>query len=351
MLYLTTGANGSCKTLLTLPLVRDLQVKEGRPVCTNGRFELLRDDFGWKVIDAQKWQDEPDGTIFLFDECHNDFPVRGKGDVPGYVAALAEHRRRGFDFFLITQHPMNIDAFVRRLIGTPGWHRHLKRSPVGDLVSVVTWSAVNTQCEKAGSGSSGEVKMVPMPKEVYSWYRSASLHTAKPRIPKAVYVLGGAVVLVPALVWLAWSKLAAWGERAQARTSVTAAGPAGAASSARVAGGRPVVRTVRDWVAEHRARVEGLAYTAPRYDAITAPVRAPVIVGCWSQGGDGWCISQQGTRLDVPAQVRDAFIQRGHFLDFDPGPGVGESGARESGSPAPSLRLPGEPKRGPQSGA
>lgn len=124
MLYLSSGANGAGKTLFTLKDVRDLQVKTGRPVAHNGRFELVA-EFGWKQIDAKEWQQEPDGTIFLFDECHNDFPVRGTGSaVPDYVKMLAEHRRRGFDFFLITQHPMNVDAFVRRLIGPPGWHRH-----------------------------------------------------------------------------------------------------------------------------------------------------------------------------------------------------------------------------------
>lgn len=357
MLYLTTGANGACKTLLTLPLVRELQLKENRPVCTNGRFELLREDFGWKVIDAKNWQDEPDGTIFLFDECHNDFPVRnGKADVPGYVSGLAEHRRRGFDFFLITQHPMNIDAFVRRLIGTPGWHRHLKRASMGDLVSVLTWSAVNPQCEKAGSGESGEVKMVPMPKEVYSWYRSASLHTAKPRVPKAVYVLAASVVLVPVLAWLAWSSLMSWGKRGQAAAGSPAAAGARAPGAAGTSGGavRASVRTARDWVAEHRPRIEGLAYTAPRYDSITVPSRAPVIVGCWSQGEHGWCISQQGTRLDVPRQVRESFIVHGQFLDFEPGPAPGEGTAANAGpagrgfSPAPSI---GQPVRGPQSGA
>ena len=39
MLYLITGANGAGKTLNTLKWVRERSVKEGRPVCHNGRFE------------------------------------------------------------------------------------------------------------------------------------------------------------------------------------------------------------------------------------------------------------------------------------------------------------------------
>lgn len=127
MLYLITGANGAGKTLNTLKWVRERSVKEGRPVCHNGRFEPVEGGEleSWKKIDAKDWQAQPDGTIFLIDECHNDFPLRPPSSTPPeHVRMLAEHRRRGFDFYLVTQHPQNIDAFVRRLIGSPGWHRH-----------------------------------------------------------------------------------------------------------------------------------------------------------------------------------------------------------------------------------
>lgn len=189
MLYLITGANGAGKTLNTLKWIRDRAVKEGRPVCHNGRFEVVEGSelSNWRQIDIKDWQAEPDGTIFLVDECHNDFPLRPpSSQPPEYVRMLAEHRRRGFDFYLVTQHPQNIDAFVRRLIGSPGWHRHLKRAFGGDLVSVCEWPAVNPNCEKDGSGKTGTVTMQPFPKEVYGWYRSASLHTGKRKIPRMV---------------------------------------------------------------------------------------------------------------------------------------------------------------------
>lgn len=357
MLYLVTGGNGACKTLLALRWVRDLQLETGRPVYFHGfkaKQPLL--DFGWIERDPREWESFPDGSIVLWDEAHNFLPVRSRGEPPQYVRMLAEHRARGFDFFVLDQHPMNIDAFVRRLVAVPGWHRHLKRSPTGNLVSVLTFASVNPQCEKMGSGDDGEVKMVAMPKEVYDWYDSAFIHTGKPRMPKAVYVLAAAVVLVPLLGWVAWSSLMSWGKRGQAAAGSPAAAGARAPGAAGTSGGaaRAPVRTARDWVAEHRPRIEGLAYTAPRYDSITVPSRAPVIVGCWSQGEHGWCISQQGTRLDVPRQVRESFIVHGQFLDFEPGPAPGEGTAANAGpagrgfSPGPSI---GQPVRGPQSGA
>lgn len=40
MLYLTTGANGTGKTLFTLKEVREKQLAENRPVYHNGRFTM-----------------------------------------------------------------------------------------------------------------------------------------------------------------------------------------------------------------------------------------------------------------------------------------------------------------------
>ena len=90
MLYLTTGGMGAGKTLLTLLWVRTLQLATGRPVCIHlwtdpadqqvkPRITLKAEGlkFGWKAIEFEKWQDEPDGTIFIIDECHEVMPTRG----------------------------------------------------------------------------------------------------------------------------------------------------------------------------------------------------------------------------------------------------------------------------------
>ncbi|MFZ3127190.1 MAG: zonular occludens toxin domain-containing protein, partial [Rhodoferax sp.] len=194
MLYLRTGANGSCKTLFTLQDVRNLQLETKRPVCVNGRFKIKPEklqEFGWRVIEFKDWQDQPDGTIFLIDECHNDLPLRANSaPVPEPVRMLAEHRARGFDFYLLTQHPMNIDAFVRKLIGAPGWHQHLKRRfGASNKTTVLQWQAVRSDCEKDGSGKSAQVTVRTQPREVYDWYESAELHTGKVQIPRQVYML------------------------------------------------------------------------------------------------------------------------------------------------------------------
>lgn len=320
MLHLTTGANGAGKTLNTLRWVRDLQLKENRPVCHNGRFEPVPGGelASWKKIDFKDWQAEPDGTIFLIDECHNDLPIRpASAAVPDPIKMLAEHRRRGMDFFLITQHPQNIDSFVRRLIGSPGWHRHLKRTFGADMVSVLEWPAVNPQCEKNGSGSTGTVTTKLFPKEVYGWYNSASLHTGKKKIPKSVWILGTCIVVIPTLFYFGFNRLLPKTDEKAATTMTAGHGLPGQIG---VQAPGVVVKTAAEYVAEHQPRIAGLVHTAPRYDSITTPTRVPVPAACITMKSKGCrCYTQQGTILpEVPKDLCENVVKGGFFLDFEP---------------------------------
>lgn len=319
MLYLVTGANGAGKTLNTLKWVRERSVKEGRPVCHNGRFEPVEGGEleSWTKIDMKDWQAQPDGTIFLVDECHNNFPLRPpSGTPPDYVRMLAEHRRRGFDFYLVTQHPQNIDSFVRRLIGSPGWHRHLKRTFGADLVSVLEWNAVNPNCEKDGSGKSGTVTMQAFPKEVYTWYRSASLHTGKKRIPKAVWMLAACAVLVPAFGYFAITKVygnvTKHAKPQEATQGTTTPGQSGTAAPPR----ERQKLTPDEYIAERTARLKDFPHTAPAYDDVTKPTDAPYPAACVQMGKTCKCYTQQATLLQVSGPVCLQIVAQGFFMDW-----------------------------------
>lgn len=327
MLYLVTGANGTGKTLLTLKHVKELADREGRPVCHNGRFDPVPNGplRNWRKIDIRDWQAEPDGTIFFVDECHNDFPKRGNTEaVPEYVRMLAEHRRRGFDFFLITQHPMNLDAFVRRLIGNPGWHRHLKRQAGMALVSQSQWDAVNTQCERPGSGESGQVTMVSYPREVYAWYTSAQLHTAKMKIPRAVYVLVACALAVPLLAWFGYRSLHSSvvpGEHAiKGSVSESMSSPVKGSSSGRTAAAadEKAPMSAAEYVAARMPRVPGLPFTAAAYDKVTEPAVAPYPAACVFHHASGKCdcYTQQATRLETPQAICEQIARSGIFIDW-----------------------------------
>lgn len=315
MLHLITGTNGAGKTLNTLKWVRERSLKENRPVCHNGRFSPVAGGelSTWKQIDFKDWQKEPDGTIFVIDECHNDLPTRGaSAAVPDEVKMLAEHRRRGMDFYLITQHPQNVDNFVRRLIGSPGWHRHLKRTFGADLVSCIEWDAVNPNCEKPGSGKSGTVTMVPFPKEVYSWYTSASLHTGKKKIPRAVWIALASLIIAPALIYFAVSGV--YSNVKKDRNS----SPAGTNQvvAARAAGGESRALTAAEYVNSHVPRIPGFPHTAPAYDAVTQPVEAPYPAACVLMQGKCNCYTQQATQLFMPDGLCEHIVRNGFFVDF-----------------------------------
>lgn len=313
-IYLTTGANGTGKTAFTLKEIRDKQLKENRPVYWNGRFELVS-DFGWTRIDAKEWESAPDGAIFLFDECHNDFPDRpNSSKVPDYVKAFGEHRKRGFDFYLLTQHPGNIDPFIRKIIASPGWHRHLKRNFGSSLISHIDYLAVCDRPEKPGAGKSGTVSIKPLPKEVYSWYKSAELHTAKVKIPKQVWVFGAALLLIPLCGYLAVRLL---NKNIVPKTDavpgqIIAGGPGAPSSSGRA-------KTTTEFINDYKPRIAGLMHTAPAYDKLTEPKRVPVPAACVQSASKGCkCYTQDATPYPVDLSMCQQLVANGAFLAFLP---------------------------------
>ncbi|WP_038206667.1 zonular occludens toxin domain-containing protein [Xenophilus azovorans] len=340
MLYLRTGANGSCKSLFTLKDLRDKQVKEGRSVCviigkpatqtepadTERRYLRIKpktmQEFGWVECHYSEWWSQPDGTIFLADECHNWLPKRPNGSaVPEYISKLAEHRSRGFDFFLLTQHPSNLDSFVTKLIGAPGWHQHLKRVAGGsNVTSVIQWDAVNNQCEKNGAGRSGQVTMRGQPKEVYEWYDSAELHTGKTRIPRAAIFLAVSLVLIPTLLggggYMLWKRTVGKAPQ-QAQLQAPGAMPVAGQGSG---GQQHAVKTTAEYIASYQPRLAGLRHSAPAYDELTKPARVPVPAACMSMGDKCKCYTQDATPYTVDAMLCKQIVASGIWLDFDPNP-------------------------------
>jgi len=314
MIFVTTGGNGTAKTLITLKIIRDRQVAEGRKVYYNGfaMHPAKAAEFGWEKFDPKEWEKCDDGAILFCDEAHNQFPPRsGSQAEPKYVTAIGEHRARGFDFYLLTQHPTRLDKAVRKIVAAPGYHRHHKRTAGIDMVSVLQWDAVNDQCEKFGSGKNANVTMVPFPKEVYTWYTSAVLHTAKRTIPRQVYVLAACVLIVPVLGYFVYQRLYTM---ASPRDLAAAGG-----ESSQVAPTSSVARPVPvSYLGSFVPRVPGLPHTPPRYDGVTAATVAPYPAACVSSSRDCRCFTQQGTRLQVPADLCKQIVSGGFFMDWEP---------------------------------
>lgn len=325
MIYLTTGGNGAGKTLITLKDVREQQLKEGRPVYYHGfTAKPILKEWGWQEFDPKKWQDLPDGSVCVFDECQNEFPAKIQGELPDYINAVAQYRRkRGFDFWMITPHPSLIHLNIRRLIESPSWHRHLKRVFGTDRSTEIRFNYAEMRCELPGSGKNGQTSTRSYPKDVYDWYESASLHTGKKKIPKQVWLVGAGLVVAPVLGFFAWQKLSTMGQKpgqVSAKTATDSKTPQTVSSM-------PAARyaSATEYLEMRNPRIPDLPQTAPVYDEVTKPVTAPYPAACVQDAKRCNCYTQQGTLLRTSGEVCKQIVQFGYFVDWDVGKSKRES--------------------------
>lgn len=180
---LVTGLPGHGKTLYTLARFKPEAEKAGRPVFHNSIPGLAIP--GWQTWEVEKWQDLPPGALLVVDEAQFAFPVTGRGQTPEWVQKLATHRHLGLDVIVITQNPMLLDAFVRRLVDR---HFHVVRK-FGTRFATVYEFVNGAKEDVAKSRGDGIRHEFRYPTEVYGWYKSAELHTVKSRIPARVWML------------------------------------------------------------------------------------------------------------------------------------------------------------------
>ena len=320
MINLSTGLPGAGKTLFTLAFVKELAEKEKRPVFYSGITDLSLD---WQEIDAEKWMDAPDGSIIVIDECQRIFRPRGSAaKVPEYVSALETHRHKGLDIFLITQHPMLIDANVRRLTER---HWHLCRR--FGLQRATIFQFESCKVEPLAKTTDGRRLDWKYPREAFNYYKSAEVHTVKRRIPMVVWITLIAPLIVGALIWFFIDSHYQDGEilitKSQRERGAAGEGASTADQEAKAPSspGRSADRkppTPREYLESFSPRIAGLAYTAPVYDEVTRPVEAPVPVACIESASQGCrCWSQQATRLEMTEELCRNIVRKGFFLAFE----------------------------------
>ncbi|MDD5215385.1 MAG: zonular occludens toxin domain-containing protein [Methylococcales bacterium] len=146
---------------------------------------------------ADMWHEYAEkGAILFFDEVQNIHRNRNPATpVPPSVAAYEVHRHRGLDFFLITQNPSLIDGNVRALVSR---HIHLSSTWARRL----QFEFPQCKTDLAFTTGEGVKSNYVLPKEVFSLYKSASLHTKLERkTPFALYGIGIVLVLIAILVF------------------------------------------------------------------------------------------------------------------------------------------------------
>jgi zona occludens toxin len=325
LIELITGLPGNAKTLYTIGHVMRRAEAEGRPVYYAGIKELKLD---WTPIDPMKWMECPAGSIIVIDEAQKIFRNRSLGTQPGpHVTELEEHRHRGIDMYLITQHPSLIDPAVRRLSGV---HRHMIRIFGMEASTVHKWSAVVDTPDKSHCRKDSEKERWAFDKSLYGLYKSAEVHTMKRSIPWKVWVVLAAPVALGLAGWWVYSstvgkhKKPEQGAPAHAR-SAQQSGPAGrprgsAGNQSATDGARAPdpLEDAKQYVYMNTPRVVGLQHTAPKYDELTKPVRVPVPAACIQFRGKCNCLTQQGTPMDVKESMCIEFARNGFFEEFDP---------------------------------
>lgn len=335
MLYLTTGLPGNGKTLYTLSIVEERRKKEGREVYY---FNIPELTLPWtKLESGDEWIKVPDGSIVVIDECQTTFPGLALGKVlPPHYADIATHRHRGLDIYLITQDSMQFEAKVRRLVQT---HYHVHRA--AGLKGATIWRWEN------GVGNPGDYhsrqaaakSMWRHPKDFYQVYRSATLHTHKVKLPLKLLWFP---VLFAVIGFSAYRLYGFFGKSQAEETAksssivgkVASGAPAGTVQGGSISpAGTAKVKTVAEYVAERQPRIEGLPHTAPVYDKLTEPVRAPVIAGCVTMKDRCECYTEQGTRLNTTRSICLSYASSGVFQEFDSRP------RQQYGQPLPTVPL------------
>lgn len=189
MIELHTGVPGSGKSLRMVQDLNTLQRSweanpgEARPVFVMGIPDLLlphsevplrseRIDKAGTVRLVPDWDEMPDGSLVIIDECQGIFPPRS-GSTPAapYIAWLNVHRHRGFDIWLTTQSPRLIDTGVRALVGR---HKHFRRLFGMQRSIIYEWDA----CSDNLTGLANAVRTHwSFPTSAFKFYKSAELHT------------------------------------------------------------------------------------------------------------------------------------------------------------------------------
>lgn len=331
---LITGLPGNAKTLYMIGRAIQRSTEESRPVFYSGIKGFQVDDprlngVAWTEIDPLNWHTEvPSGAIIVIDEAQKVFRARTLGAVPPkHVTELEEHRHKGLDFLMTTQHPGLVDPAIRKLAQV---HRHMVRIWNMEASTVHTWnSEVRDNCDKpAGRRDSEKVKWA-FNKKLYGIYHSADAHTMKRTIPGRVKLLGGLILVAIALIWYVVSfvgKKATGGQPTPGlpASSLQYVGNGGSAPASRQAGPVDPVLDAKNYVWRETPRVTGLPQTAPKYDGLTVPVRVPVPAACIQIGSlqaqNGLrckCYSQQGTPMQIEMSMCLEFARNGFFQDFD----------------------------------
>lgn len=322
MITLITGAPGAGKSAALVAMLAETD--PARLVYVSGVPELsLPGRTVHQLEDPASWPDTvPDGALVVIDEVQRVWRPRAAGQaIPRDIAELETHRHRGLDFIIVTQNPGLLHKNVRALTG-----RHVHLRDVGFLGR--WWYEWPECCENCLTGwkTAPVKKRYRLPKRVFGFYRSASMHIKGERsFPMMVAVGVGALVLaLAASVWAFRSITDRTAEpvKTAAQTPTdTAATAQGAGQGARQ--GTDTTHQVEsapaqaprliddrvDWIPRVSIRPE----SAPAYDHLRQVRVMPVVVGGYCSRKGCRCYTQQATDAGLSSESCRRWIEAPPF--------------------------------------
>ncbi len=194
MMRLITGTPGAGKTLFAVSEIIKA-VKDGRTVYTNiegmnleGVFPLTEND----------WREYPDGSLVVYDEAHQIFRATGRPGLSNdpIINDMDMHRHRGFDLWFLTQFPTKVHHEIRSMCDE---HFHLLRQFGAKQATLYKWpEAVDAKDQHQRSVA--DKSLFRYPKECFNYYKSASVHTAKLRVPAKLKFLFTVIAVIFSIV-------------------------------------------------------------------------------------------------------------------------------------------------------
>jgi len=183
MIYLITGVPGSGKSLRTIQMILDFQ-KDGRTVYAD--IEGLNIEGVLKSPDD--WTTTPEGSVVIYDECQKIFPSTGKAGVSEdpRLRALETHRHTGHDLIFITQAPTFVHHHIRKLVGK---HIHCYRALGLKGCTLFSWDGVCDNPNGYHERKNADSQRWTYPTKLFTYYKSATVHTHKFKMPKKIIVL------------------------------------------------------------------------------------------------------------------------------------------------------------------
>lgn len=344
MITFITGVPGAGKTINTIKRVLEEWPDTDRPIFYRGIKDVT---LPWTEInedEARNWFDYPAGSIFIIDESQQVWPNRPANQpIPESVKRMDTHRHGGYDFYIITQKPTMVDFGIR---GFAGRHYHYERGFNREATRQLEWQRAVDNPIDYHTRQEAQVSRVKFDKKLYNVYKSAEVHTHKPRIPKGFWYFAGAIVFTfaaGAYAYISISERSETNEETTFRPDQTNAIPIGLGRKSET----PLTDTqyIQQWI----PRVENMPLSAPIYDEVLE-VKSYPLPNCIRNDSRNTCkcYTQQATPIEVTFEACNSYVDNGWFNpyieDLDTREAEREQQAQAQPASAPETPTPTQPR-------